>query len=59
MRLTFRKELDQTGLELLADLVGCPALDGPVVPGGVQAKLEETGGLAHTELGGREVYELL
>ena len=58
-KVTFRQELDQTGLKLLADLVGCPALDGPVVPGGVQAELEETGGLAHTELGGREVYELL
>ena len=43
----------------MANLVGCPALDGPVVPLGVEAELEEAGGLADAELGGREVYELL
>ena len=43
----------------MSDLIDCPALDGPVVPLGVEAELEQTGGPAHTELGGREVYELL
>ena len=43
----------------MSDLIDCPALDGPVVPLGVEAELEEAGGLADTELGGREVYELL
>ena len=58
-KVTFRQELDQTGLELEANLVASPALDGPVVPLRVEAELEEAGSAADTELGGWEVYELL
>ena len=43
----------------MSDLIVSPALDGSVVSLGVEAELEEAGGVAHTELGGREVYELL
>ena len=43
----------------MANLIVSLALDGPVVSLGVEAELEDAGGAAHTELGGREVYELL
>lgn len=43
----------------MSDLIDSLALDGPVVPLGVEAELEDAGGVADTELGGRQVYELL
>ena len=52
-------QLDIAGLYLAADEVGGQALDGPVVPLRVEAELEEARDVAHTELGGRQLNELL
>ena len=58
-KFTFGQELDQTRLQLVSDLIVSPALDGSVVSLGVEAELEEAGGVAHTELGGGQLDKLL